>query len=110
MDDQRKDHIDQEGPRQEMRPKQLQTHNLPTDDAENINSTNSGRYLILAYKPQIVPWGTERVRQRIKRHSRITLRRSVHRKREQGQTEKSMAWIDYKKAYNIVPQSWITNC
>ena len=22
----------------------------------------------------------------------------------------AMAWIDYKKAYDMVPQSWITNC
>ena len=22
----------------------------------------------------------------------------------------AMVWIDYKKAYNMVPQSWITNC
>ena len=29
MDDQRKDHIDPEGPNQRNRPKRLQTHNLP---------------------------------------------------------------------------------
>ena len=52
---QRKDHIDLEGPNQRNRPKQLQTHNLPTDDVENINSTNKERDLLLAYKPRIVP-------------------------------------------------------
>ena len=40
MDDQRKDHIDPNGSKQRNRFKQLQTHNLPTDDVENINSTN----------------------------------------------------------------------
>ena len=38
MDDQRKDHIDPEGPTQRYRPKQLQTHNLPTDDVEILTA------------------------------------------------------------------------
>ncbi len=54
MNDQRKDHIDPKGPKQSNRPKQLQTHNLPTDDEGNINSTNKGRDLLLAKKPPIV--------------------------------------------------------
>ena len=54
-------------------PKKLQTHNLLTDDVENINSTNEGRDLQLTYKPRIVPWGTERMPQRIQRHRRVTL-------------------------------------
>ena len=55
MDDQRKDQIDTKGPKQRNRPKQLQTHNLPINDVENINSTNKGRDLLLANKPQFVP-------------------------------------------------------
>ena len=43
MDHQRKDHIDTKGPKQRNRLKQLQTHNLPTNDVENINSTNKGK-------------------------------------------------------------------
>ena len=43
MDDQRKDHIDPKGSKQRNRLKQLQTHNLPTNDVENINSTNKGK-------------------------------------------------------------------
>ena len=39
----KKDHIDPKGPTQGNRPHQLQTHNLPTDNMENINSTNKGR-------------------------------------------------------------------
>ena len=50
MDDQRKDHTDQKAPKQKNCPKQLQTHNLPTDDVENINSTNKGRDLLKIYK------------------------------------------------------------
>ena len=40
MDDQREDHIDPEGQLQGNSHKKLQAHNLPTDDVENINSTN----------------------------------------------------------------------
>ena len=55
MDDQKKDNIDPVGPTQENRLKHLQTHNLPTDDVENLNSTNKGKDLLLANKTQIVP-------------------------------------------------------
>ena len=48
MDYQRKDHIDTKRPKQRKRPKQLQTHNLPTNDVENINNTNKGRDLLFA--------------------------------------------------------------
>ena len=65
MDDQRKDHIDTKGPKQKNCPKQLQTHNLPTNEVENINSTNKEGDLLLAKKPQFVPWRTERMLQRI---------------------------------------------
>ena len=54
MDDQRKDHIDPKGPKQSNHPKQSQTHNLPTDDVENINSTNKERNLLLSKKPLFV--------------------------------------------------------
>ena len=89
MDDQRKDHIDTKGPKQRNRPKQLQTYNMPTNDVENINSTNKGKDLLLANKPQFAPWRTERMQQRIQRHSRITLHRWIHSKWVQHQTEKS---------------------
>ena len=98
MDGQRKDHIDSKGPMQRNRLKQLQTHNLSTDDVENINSTNKGRDLLLSKKPRIFPYGTERMLQKIQRDSKVTLYRPAHPKREQDQTKKylAIAWIDYK--------------
>ena len=45
----------QMGPNKGTSPKQLQTQNLPTNDMENINSTNKGRDLPLSNKPWIVP-------------------------------------------------------
>ena len=49
--------------------------------------------------------------QRIQKHSRVTLHRSTHPKWKQDQTENlAMAWIDDRKAYDMVPHSWIINC
>ena len=114
LNDQRKDHIDPKGPKQRNRSKQLQTDNLPTDDVENIYSTNKGRDSILANKPQIVSWGTERMPQRIQRHSRVTLHRSTHPNRGQDQTGKSSyglnwlrkgLWYGSAKLDNKLPQN-----
>ena len=40
MDDQREDHFNLKRPPQRNCPKQLQTHNMPTDDVENTYGTN----------------------------------------------------------------------
>ena len=97
----KKDHIDPEGATQGNRPKQLQTHNLSTDDVENIDSTNKGRYSLLANKSRIVPWGTERMLQRIRRYKRVTLYKSAHPKRGQNQTEKSSYGQDWLQSHMI---------
>ena len=65
LDDERKDNTDPKGPKQKNCSKQLQIDNLPTDDVENINSTNKRRDLQLTNEPWIVPWITERMPQRI---------------------------------------------
>ena len=72
---------------------------------------NKGKDLLLANKPRIVPWRTERMPQRIQRHSRITLHWSIHPKWEQDKTEKSSYGLDWRqKGYDMVPQSWILHC
>ena len=78
MNDQRKTHNDPKGAKQSNHPKQLQTHNLLTDDVENINSTNKRRGWLIENKPRMVPWGTERMLQRIQRQSKVTLHRSSY--------------------------------
>ena len=95
LDDQRKDYINPKRPKQRNCSKQLQTDNLPLNDVENTNSTNKGKDLLLANKPRIVPWRTERMPQRIQRHSRITLHRSIHPKWKQDKTEKSSYGLDW---------------
>ena len=96
----------QKNPSQRNRPQKIQT-----DDVENINSTNKGSDLLLANKPWIIPSGTERMPQKTQGHRRVTLHRSANPKQEQDQTEKSSyGLVDCKKAYYMVPQSWIINC
>ena len=97
MDEPRKDHIDPKGPKKRNCPKQLQTYNLPTDDVENISGINKGRELLLTNKLWIVPWGTERIPQRIQRHSRVTVHTSTYLKWEQDQTEKSSYGLDWQQ-------------
>ena len=53
------------------------------------------RDLLLTYKPMIVPRGTERMPQRIQRHSRVTLHRSTHPKWKQDLTEKHSYGLDW---------------
>ena len=81
MKEERKDHIESEGYPQGNQPKQLLTHNLLTNDVENINSTNKRGDLLLANKPQIVPFESESMPLRIKRHWTVTLHRSAHPQR-----------------------------
>ena len=110
MDDQKKDHIDLERTSQKNSPKQIQTQNLPSYDVENINSTNKRIDLLLSNKPWIIPWGRERMPQMMQRHRRATLHRSAHPHRERARPDgKIYLWIQYKKAYYIVPQNWIIN-
>ena len=56
---------------------------------ENINSSKKGRDILLDNKPWLVSWRTERMSQKIQRHSRVTLHRSTHSKWIQEPTEKS---------------------
>ena len=114
MEDQRKDYINPKGPKQRNCSKPLQTNNLPTNDVENTNSTNKRKDLLLANKPRIVPWRTERMPQRIQTHSRIALHRSTHPKWEQDKTEKYSygpdwlkkgIWYGPTKLDNTLPQN-----
>ena len=75
--------------------KQLQTHNLATNDVENTNSTNKGNDLLFTNKTLIVSWRTEKMPQRIQRHSKITLHRSTHPKWEQDKMEKFSYGLDW---------------
>ena len=62
---------------------------------ENTNGTKNGRDLFLVNKPLIVPWGTERMLQRIQSHRRNTLHWSAHPQREQDKMEKSGYGMDW---------------
>ena len=97
MDDLRKDHIDSKRSPWRNRPKQLHSHNMPTDDVENTNGTDKGKDLCLANKPQIVPRGTEKMLQMIHRHRIATLHWLTDPQREQDETEKSSHGLDWQQ-------------
>ena len=90
--------------------KQLQTHNLPTNDVENINNTNKGRNLLFANKHRLFPdeqkgccKGSRGTAELLYTDQHILNENKTRRK------NLTMAWIDYKKAYDMVPHSWIIN-
>ena len=80
LDDQRKDYINPKGSKQRNCSKKLLTDNLPTNNGENTNSRNKGKYLLLAKKAVDCSLTNRKMPQRIQRHSRITLHRSTHPK------------------------------
>ena len=111
MDDQRKDHIDPEGPSQGNRPKHLQTFKVPTDDVQNINGTNKRSDLQLANKPLIVPWRTEGCRKGSRGTEELLyIDQHIFNEIKTRRKNLAMVCIDYKKAYDMLLQSWIINC
>ena len=108
MDDQRKDYINSKGPKQRNCPKQLQTHNLPTNDVENTNSTNKGKDLrsrgLFPDEQRGCRKGSSGKEELLFIDQHILNESKTRRK------NLAMAWIDYKKAYDILPQSWILHC
>ena len=111
MDDQRKDHIDWKDPRKGPAPKQLQIHDVPTYDAENTKAqikeeiyflqTNHGLFLKEqkgCHKGSRGTWELLYIDQYILNDSK-TWRKNLF-----------MAWIDYKKVYDMILPSWIINC
>ena len=84
---------------------------MPTYYVDNTYSTNKGRDLRFANKPQIVPRRTDK----IPKKSRVTEEllytdQPIFNDSKTRPKNQAMALIDYKNAYDMVPQSWIINC
>ena len=110
MDDQRKDHIDPKGTKQRNHPKQLKTHNLPTEDVENINSTREEIYNSLTSRV-LFPEEQKGCRKGSRGTTELLyIDQHILNESKTRQKNLAMAWIEYKRAYNMVPQSWIMNC
>ena len=111
MDDQIKDHIDLEGPTQGNRPKQLQTHILPSDDVKNINSTNKRRELLPLPWRQLFPEEQKGCRKGSRGTGELLyIYQHILNESKTRRKNLAMAWIDYKKAYDVILHSWIINC
>ena len=78
---------------------------MPTDDVENTNRTNYGGDLELIDKPWNPPRGTKRLLQQKQGHKETTLYIDQHILNESKTRRKNqaMAWIDYQKAYDMIP-------
>ena len=111
LDDQRKNHVDTKGPKQSNRPKQLQAYNLHTNGVKNINSASKGRDSVFANKPRVILWGAKRILQRSRGNVELLyIDQHILNESKTRRKNLAMAWIDYKKAYDMVPQSWLINC
>ena len=111
MDDQRKDCINPKRPKQRNCSKQLQTNNLPTYDMENTNSTNKEKDLLLTNILRIVASEQKGCRKGSRGTAELLyIDQHILNESKTRRKNLTMAWIDYKKAYDMVPQSWIIHC
>ena len=98
MDDQRKDYINPKGPKQRNYSKQLQTHNLPTNDVEIFNSTNKGKDQLLAKKPRLFPNEQKGCRKGSRGIADLLcIDQHILNESKTKRKNLAMAWIDYKK-------------
>ena len=111
IDEQRKDYINLKGTKQRNCSKQLQTHNLPTNDVQNTDSTNKGKYFYSLKSRGLFP-DEQKVCCKGSRGTAELLYIDQHslNKSKTRRNNLAMAWIDNKKAYDMVPQSWILHC
>ena len=112
MDSHREDHSNTRRPPQNIRSKQLSTHNVPTDDEDNTNGTKLGKDLLLIDKPRNLPQATKRMPQENQKHRRTTIYIYIYilNKSKAKRKNLAIAWIDTIKANDLVPQSWIIHC
>ena len=99
MDDQRKVHPDPERPLKKSCSQQLLIHNMPTVDVENTNGKNEGD---LGF--DIKDTAREQEEQE------IYIDQHIHKDSQTRRKNAAMLWVDNKKAYDMVSQSWIINC
>ena len=96
--DERKDYIDPKGPKQRNCSKQIQTHNLRTNDVENTNSTNKRKDILHEEKGCFE--GTRGTAELLYMNQHILNESKTWRK------NLAMAWIDFIR-YDMVSQSLI---
>ena len=105
IDDQREDHSDPKRLHQWNRPNQVNTHKVSTNDVENTDSTNKRGDLLPIDKLWNIPWGTERMPKRTRGTGELLyIDQHTHSESKTRKKNLTMALIDYKKPYDIVPQ------
>ena len=81
-----------------------------THDIENINSTNKGRDILLI-SCELFPNEQKGCRKGSRGTAELLyIDQHILNESKNRRKNLAMAWIDYKNAYDMVPQSWIINC
>ena len=84
---------------------------MPTDDVENVNHTNKERDLLLVNKPRMIPDEQKGCRKGSRGTAELLhIDQDFLNESKTRRKNLAMAWIDYKTAYDMVPQSFIINC
>ena len=89
----------------------LQTPNAPTDDVKNTNSTNEGGDLQFDNNPRTIPqYQNGCCKLTVGTRESLYIDQRILKESKTKQKNLAIAWIDNKKAYDLVPQSWIIDC
>ena len=110
MDDQRKDHIDPKGPKQRTAPNNyrhitclLRMWKILTAQVREGIYNSLTSYGLFPEEQKGCRKGSKGTAELLYMDQRILNKSKTRRK------NLAMAWIDYKKAYDMVPQSWMIN-
>ena len=111
MDGQRKDHIDPKGPKQRNRPKQLQTHNYLPMMWKILTAQIRKEIYYSLTSCGLFPEEQKGCCKGSRGTSELLyIDQHILSKNKIWWKNLAMPWIYYKKAYDMVPQSWIINC
>ena len=111
MDDQRKDHIDPEGPTQRNRPKQLRAHNLLRMMWKILTAQIREEIYYSVTSRSLFPNEQKRCGKESKGTAELLyIDQHILSESKTRRKNLAMAWIDNKKAYDMVPHSWRINC
>ena len=107
IDDKREDYLVPERPPKRNHPTQLLSDNVFAFDVENPNSTDYWN-LLLASKLRTVSRKTERMPRGTRRKGNLLYSdQNIFKENQARQKTVAMVWIDNKKVYDKVPQSWL---
>ena len=111
MDTQMEDHFDQKRSPQRNRPKQLQTHNVPTDDVKPTTAQIKEEICYLLISRGIFTDEQKECCKRIRRTGKLLyIDQHILNESKTRWKKTYMSWIDYKNTYDMASQRRILHC